>query len=117
MANLREEVPAEFSDDERWYKYFTKKTLVVLLIAILFTYVLTVLFGLIHLPALGLFIGIIIGSTVFIAFNVKLPISDTLHGGGTTLDVLFVRIMVRRKTGKIMVRYNEHVEENFRDED
>ena len=115
MANLREEVPAEFADDERWYKYFTKKTLVVLMVAVLFTYVLMALFGLIHLRAVGLIVGVLIGGLVFIAYNIKLPSTDVLHGGGCTLDVLFARILARRKNGAIMVRYQESID--IEDED
>ena len=106
MANLREEVPMEFADDERWYKYFTKKTLIVLMAAVMFTYLLTVILGLIHLQALGLIIGI----SVFAVFNIKLPNTDVLHGGGSTLDVLIARILARRRNGCIMTAYPEDAE-------
>ena len=110
MANLREEVPMEFADDERWYKYFTKKTLIVLMAAVMFTYLLTVILGLIHLQALGLIIGILVGGTVFAVFNIKLPNTDVLHGGGSTLDVLIARILARRRNGCIMTAYPEDAE-------
>ncbi len=115
MANLREEVPAEFADDERWYKYFTKKTLVVLMVAVFFTYLLMMLFGLIHLQAVGLIIGGLIGGLVFVAYNIKLPNTDVLHGGGSTLDVLIARILARRKNGRIMVRYQESIDTEDRE--
>ena len=108
MSEFTHEIPDEISrSDERWLKVFTKKSLIASLIA----------------GALGYFLGrmlsfgnnlISIGITIFfilITFGlttIKIPEGYYLRGQGLTLDVILLRIFLRRRQKIIYVKnYNE----------
>ena len=44
---LRHQIPSEFTDEDRWFKFFTKTTLKYLIAGLVITYLLFKLFGLI----------------------------------------------------------------------
>lgn len=101
MANLREEVPAEFTDDERWYKYFTKKSLIIMIILLFYLYAVISFFGMFRLAAVGVIIWALTALPVFLCFCMKIPADDPIHGGGAELDEILLRILAVRLHGRI----------------
>ena len=104
MADLREEVPREFSDDERWYRFFSRKAILVLLIMGVVDLAIVKFFTLIHLQTAGIFISIILTAVVMAAVMLPIPEGDVLHGSGSTCDVILFRLYVRQKSSKIYVK-------------
>ena len=104
MAGLRETVPSEFADDERWYKYFTKKSLFTLVAGAAFAYVMTALFRMVGLTIVGFIIGAIVAGAAFLAVVVRWPVEDTIHGGGASLDVLLFRVIARKRERTVLIR-------------
>ena len=104
MANLQEKVPGEFSDDERWYRFFTKKSLMTLCGCIAFAFILSRLFSLVNMMALGLIIGVAIGGAVFASTVVKWPEEDPVHGSGNTLAFKAYKYLSVKRNGRIFVR-------------
>lgn len=104
MADLREEVPREFSDDERWYRFFSRKSILVLLIMGVMDLAIVKFFAFIHLQTPGIFVAIILTVVVMAAVMLPIPEGDVLHGSGSTCDVILFRLYVRRKNSKIYVR-------------
>lgn len=104
MANLQEKVPGEFSDDERWYRFFTKKSLLTLCGCIAFAFVLSRLFAFIGLMAVGLIAGTVIGGIVFAMTVITWPVEDPVHGSGNTLAFKAYKYLSVKKNGRIFVR-------------
>lgn len=104
MAKFKYAIPSEFTDEDKWFKFFTKKTLTVLVVTGAFTVFLYKMFGAIFNKA---FIGILIGALVMIisALITMMPVSDDkyLKGGGQTLDSVFLKILIRKKNRRIYV--------------
>ena len=97
-------IPSEFTDEDKWFRYFTKKSLLALAISGMIAYGIIMLGKLLGglIPAIivgGLFVAIVTGCTM-------LPYPDTeyLKGGGMTLDVLFIRRIIRRSNKKLYVK-------------
>lgn len=111
MANLREKVPGEFTDDERWYKFFTLKTLIATAAGVLVDAALTALFAKAGAAALGFVLGtfILIAMVSFVA--VKWPVVDTMHGGGKTLLELAAALVAHRRNRAVYVRQHRKEDE------
>lgn len=104
MAKLREEVPAEFGQDERWYKYFTNKSMIVAACGAAFTYIISKLFSVVGLGVPAFIAGIIISVFAFFVAVVKIPMNDTILGAGTTLDIILLRKICHRKNKRLYVK-------------
>ena len=101
---LKHEIPSEFTDEDKWLKYFSKKSVFVLcitgMIAFLF-YQFTSLFG---IPLLGIIIG---GCVMAIGVApTMLPRSEMeyLKGGGQTWDLIFLKWLIRKSKKVIYVK-------------
>lgn len=117
MANLREEVPQEFrADDERWYKYFTNKSLIVLLAGIAFTFILYKAFNIFHLGIVGLLIGAVIAVGAFFITVFKWPLVDTMNGGGLTLARIIYNTICCKKHGRVYVKLHGSSSEESKDD-
>lgn len=103
FIDLREEVPREFSDDERWYRFFTRKSIVVLLTMGVVSLILVKIFGFIGFHTAGVYISLILSGIVMLAVMLPIPEGDVIHGSGCTCDVILFRMFVRmrKKTGRI----------------
>lgn len=104
MANLREQVPGEFTDDERWYRFFTLKTLIAFAIGTALDFLLTVLFSKIGAAAFGLVLGTLLLFVIVSFVSVRWPMTDTVRGGGKTLSELSVALFAHRKNRALYVR-------------
>lgn len=101
FMDLREEVPREFSDDERWYRFFTRKSIVVLLVMGVISLLLVKFLGFIGLRTAGVYIALILSGAVMLAVMLPIPEGDVLHGSGCTCDVILFRMLVRKRTGRV----------------
>lgn len=97
-------IPSEFSDEDKWFKYFTKKTLGCTLVSGMLMVLLgnlTLLFG---SRAPGLILGSIIVIFVLFITNFKIPETEYLKGAGLTIDVILIRRYLRRRAKCIYVK-------------
>lgn len=101
---LRHEIPSEFTDEDRWFKYFTKKTLAFIMagcLIMVFLYKVFALFG-------GALIGVVLGIVITIALAaismIPVPENQFLRGGGLTLDVIIIRRFIRKGKRVIYVK-------------
>lgn len=93
---LRHQIPSEFTDEDRWFKFFTKTTMKYLIAGLVITYLLFKLFGLIGFSLIGVTIGLVI--TIGLVFIASYPIPETQYIKGANLTI--VRILKRR-----LIRY------------
>lgn len=104
VGNMTEEIPSEFTDDEKWFKFFPKTAFLFLVVAIFFILLFANL-----LKGFGLFVPtIIVGAipTLIIValMMIKCPESEYLKGGGQTYWTLFVKKFLRRMKAVLYVR-------------
>lgn len=88
------DVPSEFKDEEKWLRFFPKRSFVILIVMFAFTLILYNICNLFKFGIGGLIIGGIL--TVAMVASSMIPISSTeyMSGGGLTLDKwLYRRIM------------------------
>lgn len=107
-----EEIPSEFTDDERWFRYFPKKAVVILAIGFCLAFgsakVMDV-FGL-FMPTL-IVIAII---AIVLAAMTMIPIPETnyLKGGGQSIMDVVIKIILRKfKKVLYALGYNDYKRE------
>lgn len=104
MAQTSYSIPSEFTDDDKWLKYFTKKSLLALLLSGMVAYGIVLvarLFGAL-IPGIiigGLLVVLVTGSTM-----VPYPETEYMKGGGLTFDVLLARRIIRKMNRCIYVK-------------
>ena len=108
MAHLREKVPVDFSDDERWYKYFTKKSLFTAAIGVGILVLITSIFSKMGSALFGVIIGVFVGGGFFASTVLKYPGQDTLNDAGETIDVIIYRRIFRALKGRIFVNFHNN---------
>lgn len=95
MALGTYKVPSPFKDEDKWFRYFTKKQLLFVGLAAIAAIMLTVFFSKIHMPAIGVGIGAVlvigIGALVF----VTIPQDKYLIGGGYKLEEIALRVVIK----------------------
>lgn len=101
---LREERPAEFTDEERWGRYLTTTSLIGLLSFGFVCIGICRFFMMVRLLPVGLVLSIIIMLSGVFIFLVPVPEGDLWHGQGTLFAKILMRIVVRRGMGRIYVR-------------
>ena len=107
MAHLHEKVPAEFSDDERWYRIFTKKSLATMIVGCAIAAGVIAVFTSFGLLPLGIVLGGALGVSFFCVTVLKLPGKDVLSGSGCTMDVIALRIFTRKRQGRIYMNLHD----------
>ena len=106
MAQLgKYKVPRELQDEDKWFKFFTKKQLATAIVIIFIDWQIVTFFYNIHMVIVGitlaLFFTIVCGAVV----SLKMPNNRHLHGGGVGLDALAIRIMKRKLIKKNKIIY------------
>ena len=97
-------IPSEFTDEDKWFKFFTKKSLVALMVSGIIAY------GIIWAARfLGILIpGILVGAllVIIVTGSTMLPYPETeyMRGGGLTLDVLLARRIIRKVNACLYVK-------------
>lgn len=104
MADLREEVPREFADDERWYRFFTRKSILVLLIMGVISLLIVKFFMWMGIHMVGIYIALALLGIVMLLVMLPVPEGDILHGSGCTCDIILLRLLIHRKKAKIYMK-------------
>lgn len=107
MAGLRVERPPEFSDDERWWGFFTRKSLLVALVSVGVSIVLTKFLGTFELTVLGIIISMFIVVVSIGLVIIPVPGNDVLHGSKLKLDIMIFYLTVRKKKACIYCKRHE----------
>lgn len=112
MANLREKVPGEFTDDERWYKFFTLRSLIAFLTGGLIDFLVTVTFRKAGLGMVGFITGTLLFLILFGLATLRWPQEDTVRGGGRITGNLLLTALFHRRNQNIYVRMFEEAEDD-----
>lgn len=102
--SLVHEIPQEFTDEDKWFVFFTKKNLAFALPGVIITFINFKVFGFFGKSLVGVVIGLIITAILVAISKVPMPESEYLKGGGLTFDQLLVRRYIRKKNKKIYVK-------------
>ena len=101
---LKHEIPSEFTDEDKWLKYFSKKSILALCItgAVAFLF-----YQVGKFLGAGL-VGIAFGALIMAAgvAPTMIPRSETeyLKGGGITYDVIAIRWLIRKSKKIIYIK-------------
>ena len=102
---LREERPADFTDEERWgVHWLSTPALIAGLVLLSASALICRLCMRLHILPFGIvlsFLLIVPGTVIFI---LPIPEGDLWHGQGTLFAKILMRIVVRRGMGRIYVR-------------
>jgi len=101
---LRHDIPAEFTDEDRWFKFFTKKSLVYIAFGCFITFLLYRLFSNFGYALTGVAIGLFITAVLAFISMFELPGTAYLSGGGLTLDILLKRLYIRKRSKVIYIK-------------
>ena len=103
-SEFTNEVPGEYTDDERWLKIFKSYQALTLLGLILVTIILTKTFNLFGIGFIGTFIGIGISILIMCAISINVPADEYLKGASHTLFAIWLRKRYRKKNKIIFVK-------------
>ena len=102
------QIPREFKDEDKWFKYFTKKQALVVLFCGVMDYQMINLFAVKNLLIAGILlsclltiilVGGFLGMLMFFTVMVVLPLDNFfLTGGGLTIMEWLLRYLYRRKS-------------------
>lgn len=99
-------IPLEFKDEDKWFRFFSKKNLIVIIIC---EGVIGILFKLIQVMNISVGIPFIIvgeGITVILTALTMIPIGETMYlkGGGQTISTVLAKRIYRRARQVIYVK-------------
>lgn len=104
MEKVTYDVPGEFSDEDRWFRFFNKKQILVLAITAAMALFLFKMFSLFGVGWIGLLIGIPFSLVSTLLTIIPMPEENYLRGGGLTMDVILARKVIRKKTRCLYVK-------------
>ena len=111
---LREERPADFTDEERWGVHWLSTPALVAALSLI-----TVSAGIckacaaIHILPLGILVSILLIVPGTVLFILPVPEGDIWHGQGTLIAKILMRVIVHAKTSKIYVRHLSRMGEDI----
>lgn len=92
------QIPREFKDKDKWFKYFTKKQAVVVLLCGVLDYQIVKVSVANHLLIPGILLSCLLTITLAEGVIVVLPLDNFfLTGGGLTITEWLLRYLYRRK--------------------
>ena len=97
---LREERPAEFTDEERWARYFTTTSLIALMVLGGVCLLICRICMRLKVLPLGIAMSIVIMGAGAFVFLIPVPEGDLWHGQGTLIAKVLMRVMIRKKSRK-----------------
>lgn len=113
MSQFRKSIPSEFSDEDKYFRFFTKPDLAVIALTGAFT---VLLFKLTELffgkPFIGLIIGVLIMGASLFCSMMRVPESLNFTGGGQKIATILIRRIIRRTSKKIYVKGYDDWEED-----
>lgn len=97
-------IPSEFNDEDKWLKYFSKKSMVIICIMLGNLYALYRMLALVHLELVGVILGVLLGTLVVLFSMLPVPSENYLKGAGQTYDILLLKILYRRRRKVIYIK-------------
>lgn len=103
------EIPEELRESkETWFKFFSTQSLIATLVFASIGVVFKIIFSFFGAELLGWFVLVLFALTGFLLFTVRLPGTNTLHGGRLLLSQKIWRWFLHRgKRGVYLPVYNE----------
>lgn len=112
MAKFTYNIPSEFTDEDKYFKYFTKKDMAVIIVTGALTLLLYKITGsLFGKPIIGIVIGGIIMIVSIGCAMIRIPETEYLNGGGQTILTLLIRRLVRKNNKLIYIKGYDDWEE------
>lgn len=106
------DIPPEFTDEEKWLKFFSTKQAKVFLATGMFTVVLYKICNLFGNAAVGAVTGIFFMVVCMVLVSISIPVENYLKGGGLTLDIVLARRFIRFKSrGIYVLGYHDYADE------
>ena len=103
---LREERPADFTDEERWgTRWLSTSALIAALVLIAFSAGICKLCAVMHILPVGIVFSIFIVVFGTVIFILPVPEGDLWHGQGTIFARILARIIVHAVTSGIFIRH------------
>lgn len=105
MANLRERIPMEFSDDARWGRFFTNTHVVVMILLAAFSLLFWSIMNKVGFGTVGILLAI--SFDIVTMLTVMLPINDfssLFNPAGIPLAVILFRAVRRKRRRRIYVK-------------
>lgn len=101
---LTYDIPSEFSDEDRWFKIFTKKQAIMIAAAAGVMVMLEKIFDKFGLAFVGIILGAILIIVTAVIVMFRIPEMNYLRGGGQTLDIILFKRLVRKRNRYIYVK-------------
>lgn len=105
MSGFTDDIPAEFTDEERWLKIFPRRVFITLcalvLAGLLITRILNALFGIFWQVLVP---WLIITAVVTALMMIPVSGNDVMHGGGQDVMSLLIKKRHRKRDRKIYVK-------------
>lgn len=108
LGNYR--IMKPLKDEDRWFKYFTKRQLLFVFVGLVLSGIIYPFFSGLGLRIVGIFFVEIIMLTVLGLAFLKLPYSKYLIGGGRYVHEILVRL-IRKRLPKNKVIYTKNYDE------
>lgn len=89
------QIPAEYKDEDRWWK-FTKRQLVYVAIGLALDYFFFKMLSPLGLDIVWIPIDVVISLVIGCIALIPIPKTSYLHGGGMMLEAVILRIIMRR---------------------
>lgn len=114
MAELGSyQIPKEFKDEDKWFRYFTKKQLIFVGGAGFASVVITSFFKGLGMIKVGISISeVILLLTIAIAF-IKIPTDKYMIGGGYHIMQILLRLVIKRLPKNRVLYVKNYGEEKF----
>ena len=89
-------VPRELKDEDKWFKFFTKKQLLVAAVVLFIDAWIVVISNRLKMIVVGIVIALFIAIMTAIILVGKMPAKRYIHGGGLGFDALIMRVLKRK---------------------
>ena len=105
-------VPAKFKDEDKWFKFFTKTQLAVVLIALVVGIQQLMFFISVDLLVIGIVLLILILLVTGVCTFISMPQDKYLMGGGKKLGVILL-LLIRKKLKPYRVIFVKNYKSRF----
>ena len=93
----RYRIPKEFKDEDKWFRFFTKRQLIYAIVALAFDAIALMLSYSFNVLLVGIILSEIV-SIVMMAFAfITIPTEQYMYGGGYLLSTIVLRVIIRRR--------------------
>lgn len=89
--------PAPFKDEDKWFRFFTKRALVYVLVALFIGGIQILFFQKLHLTLIGMTIFVLLLACAIVLGFGKMPPEKYLFGGGERFEALVIRLFIKRR--------------------